>query len=82
MPGEAATPLEIHLESSDLVFRGFTGEELEPATLKGELIINLSEATSLKELQCVISSFDHCLGVAELICRIICRRCRLIFTGT
>jgi len=44
-------PLEIQLESSELVFRGFTGEELEPAVLKGEVVLNLAEPTNLKEIQ-------------------------------
>jgi len=43
-------PLEIQLESNDLVLRGFTGDEFEPATLNGELILNLSHATDLKEV--------------------------------
>jgi len=43
-------PLEIHLESNDLVLRGFTGDEFEPATLNGELILNLAHATDLKEV--------------------------------
>jgi hypothetical protein len=45
-------PLEIQLESAgDLVLRGFSGEELEPAVLKGELFVNLSEPTTLKDVQ-------------------------------
>ncbi|KAL8292022.1 hypothetical protein RQP46_001488 [Phenoliferia psychrophenolica] len=51
MPNSGLEPLEIELESSDLVLRGFTGEELEPAVLNGELILNLAEATNLKEIQ-------------------------------
>lgn len=47
-------PLEIQLESNDLVLRGFTGDEFEPATLNGELILNLSHATDLKEVSCVL----------------------------
>lgn len=46
-------PLEIKLAASDLVFRGFTGEEFEPAVLKGEVILNLGESSSFKELSCV-----------------------------
>lgn len=53
MPNGGIEPLEIQLESSDLVLRGFTGEELEPAVLNGELIVNLAEPTNLKEIQCV-----------------------------
>lgn len=45
-------PLEIVLANGgDLVLRGFTGDELEPAVLVGEVILNLSESTNLKELQ-------------------------------
>ena len=44
-------PLELNLESSELVFRGFTGEELDPAVLKGEVVLNLAEPTNLKEIQ-------------------------------
>lgn len=45
-------PLEIQLDSAgDLVLRGFSGEELEPAVLKGELFVNLTEATTLKDVQ-------------------------------
>ncbi|KAK4703989.1 arrestin-related trafficking adapter 4/5/7, partial [Phenoliferia sp. Uapishka_3] len=51
MPHSHLEPLEIQLESSDLVLRGFTGEELEPAVLNGELILNLTEPTNLKEIQ-------------------------------
>ncbi|GAA5912670.1 hypothetical protein JCM8208_007723 [Rhodotorula glutinis] len=48
-------PLEIHLESNDLVLRGFTGDEFEPAVLNGELILNLSHATDLKEVSLVFT---------------------------
>lgn len=51
MPHTPVEPLEIHLESNELVFRGFTGEELDPAILKGEVILNLTEPTNLKEIQ-------------------------------
>lgn len=53
MPHTQSTqePLEIQLESSELVFRGFNGEELDPAVLKGELVLNLSEPTNFKEIQ-------------------------------
>ena len=47
--------LELELESSELVFRGYTGEELQPAVLKGDLILNLSEATNLKEIQLIFT---------------------------
>ena len=51
-PNAGIEPLEIHLASSgDLVLRGLTGEELEPAVLVGELIVNLVEPTNLKEIQ-------------------------------
>ncbi|SGY13409.1 BQ5605_C010g05854 [Microbotryum silenes-dioicae] len=43
-------PLEIHLESSELVLRGLTGEDLEPAVLNGELVLNLHDTTTLKEI--------------------------------
>ena len=55
MPNGGLEPLEIELESSDLVLRGFTGEELEPAVLNGELILNLAEPTNFKEIQCVVA---------------------------
>jgi hypothetical protein len=53
-------PLEIHLESTDLVLRGFTGEELDPAVLNGELVVNLLEATNLREISYVV---PPCQGV-------------------
>jgi hypothetical protein len=43
-------PLEIALESSDLVLRGFTGDEFDPAVLNGEVILNLTHPTDLKEV--------------------------------
>ncbi|GAA6051086.1 hypothetical protein JCM3770_004705 [Rhodotorula araucariae] len=48
-------PLEIHLESNDLVLRGFTGDDFEPATLNGELILNLAHATDLREVALVFT---------------------------
>ncbi|GAA6007627.1 uncharacterized protein JCM10292_002831 [Rhodotorula paludigena] len=56
-------PLEIHLESNDLVLRGFTGDEYEPATLNGELVLNLVHATDLKEVALVFT------GVAKVTWR-------------
>lgn len=50
MPHAGSEPLEIHLESNDLVLRGFTGDEFEPAVLNGELILNLVHPTDLKEV--------------------------------
>lgn len=47
-------PLEIKLESSDLVLRGYTGDEYEPALLKGELVVNLTEDTNFREILCVL----------------------------
>jgi hypothetical protein len=55
MPNAGFEPLEIHLESGELVLRGITGEELEPAVLNGELILNLAESTNLKEIQLVFT---------------------------
>jgi len=43
-------PLEIALESSDLVLRGFTGDEFDPAVLNGEVILNLTHSTDLREV--------------------------------
>lgn len=43
-------PLEIHLESPDIVLRGFTGDEFEPAVLNGQLVLNLAHPTDLKEV--------------------------------
>lgn len=43
-------PLEIHLESPDIVLRGFTGDEFEPATLNGQVVLNLVQPTDLKEV--------------------------------
>lgn len=54
-PNAHAEPLEIHLESDALVLRGFTGDEFEPAVLKGELILNLDSPTQLKELQLIFT---------------------------
>ncbi|GAA6005515.1 hypothetical protein JCM11491_003669 [Sporobolomyces phaffii] len=48
-------PLEIALESSDLVLRGFTGDEFEPAVLNGEVILNLTHPTDLKEVSLVFT---------------------------
>lgn len=45
-----SNPLEIQLVSSDLVFRGFTGEELAGAMLCGEVVVNCPEPTAIKEL--------------------------------
>jgi arrestin-related trafficking adapter 4/5/7 len=55
MGDSSSSHLDIQLESSELVLRGFTGEELEPAVLKGELVLNLSEATNLKEIQLIFT---------------------------
>ena len=49
-------PLEIALESSDLVLRGFTGDEFDPAVLNGEVILNLTHPTDLREVSSVTSS--------------------------
>jgi hypothetical protein len=70
-------PLEIQLESAgDLVLRGFSGEELEPAVLKGELFVNLSEPTTLKDVQWVPQP------VLRVLRRVlIYLRSRLVFTG-
>lgn len=45
--------IEIILESGEegLVLRGLTGEESEPAVLNGEVVLNLSEATNIKEIE-------------------------------
>lgn len=53
MPSSGHEPLEITLESGDngLVLRGLTGEESDPAVLNGELVLDLAEATNLKEIQ-------------------------------
>lgn len=53
--GHGSAHLDIQLESSDLVLRGFTGEELDPAVLKGDLVLNLTEATNLKEIQLIFT---------------------------
>ncbi|KAM0749136.1 hypothetical protein T439DRAFT_358253 [Meredithblackwellia eburnea MCA 4105] len=50
MPHSGVEPLEINLQSSDLVLRGLTGEEAEPALLNGELILNLFEPTQVKDI--------------------------------
>ncbi|BGP32942.1 hypothetical protein JCM10296v2_004728 [Rhodotorula toruloides] len=55
MPHAGSEPLEIHLESNDLVLRGFTGDEFEPAVLNGELILNLVHPTDLKEVSLVFT---------------------------
>lgn len=45
--------LEILLASGEdgLVLRGLTGEESESAVLNGEVVLNLSEATNLREIE-------------------------------
>ncbi|GAA5831217.1 hypothetical protein JCM5353_007384 [Sporobolomyces roseus] len=48
-------PLEIALESSDLVLRGFTGDEFDPAVLNGEVILNLTHSTDLREVSLVFT---------------------------
>ncbi|GAA5972647.1 hypothetical protein JCM8115_006459 [Rhodotorula mucilaginosa] len=48
-------PLEIHLESPDIVLRGFTGDEFEPATLNGQVVLNLVQPTDLKEVSLVFT---------------------------
>ncbi|GAA5948720.1 hypothetical protein JCM3765_004984 [Sporobolomyces pararoseus] len=48
-------PLEIALESSDLVLRGFTGDEFDPAVLNGEVILNLTHPTDLREVSLVFT---------------------------
>ncbi|GAA5992336.1 hypothetical protein JCM10908_000433 [Rhodotorula pacifica] len=53
-------PLEIHLESPDIVLRGFTGDEFEPATLNGQVVLNLAQPTDLKEVSLVFT------GVARI----------------
>lgn len=53
--GHHSNHLDIQLESSDLVLRGFTGEEFEPAIMKGELVLNLNESTNLKEIQLIFT---------------------------
>ncbi|BGO92265.1 hypothetical protein NBRC10512_001189 [Rhodotorula toruloides] len=63
MPHAGSEPLEIHLESNDLVLRGFTGDEFEPAVLNGELILNLVHPTDLKEVSLVFT------GVAKVAWR-------------
>ena len=48
-------PLEIRLtEGSSIVLRGLTGEEAEPAVLKGEVVLNLEKEIILREISCVI----------------------------
>src|SRR5690349_15637711 len=47
--------------------RALAGEELEPAVLKGELVLNLAEATSLKEIQCVTRGLSLFLSVLTCV---------------
>ncbi|KAK4054144.1 hypothetical protein OIV83_001169 [Microbotryomycetes sp. JL201] len=47
--------LDIDLESADLVLRGLTGEELDPAVLRGQVVLSLTENTTLKEVQLAFS---------------------------
>lgn len=48
-------PLEIRLtEGSALVLRGLTGEEAEPAVLKGEVVLNLEKETIIREISYAI----------------------------
>ncbi|KAM0789574.1 hypothetical protein ACM66B_000383 [Microbotryomycetes sp. NB124-2] len=47
--------LDIDLESADLVLRGLTGEELDPAVLRGQVVLSLTENTTLKEVQLMFS---------------------------
>jgi hypothetical protein len=49
--GPISEPVEIHLESNDIVLRGLTGEATESAILIGEVVVNLFEQTTLKEIQ-------------------------------
>ncbi|GAA6064597.1 hypothetical protein JCM10212_000508 [Sporobolomyces blumeae] len=55
MPHHGPDPLEIALESSDLVLRGFTGDEFDPAVLNGEVVLNLTHATDLREVSLVFT---------------------------
>lgn len=48
-------PLEIRLtEGSAIVLRGLSGEEWDPAVLKGEVVLNLEKESILREISCVI----------------------------
>jgi hypothetical protein len=42
-------PLEIHLDSDLVVLRG-AGGDVNPALLTGQVILNLTESTNIKEL--------------------------------
>ncbi|GAA6021801.1 hypothetical protein JCM10207_002066 [Rhodosporidiobolus poonsookiae] len=58
-------PLEIQLESNELVFRGFTGDEASwtPAVCNGSVVLNLAHSTDLKEVSLVFT------GVAKVTWR-------------
>ncbi|BGP17069.1 hypothetical protein JCM10213_000293 [Rhodosporidiobolus nylandii] len=63
--GHHVEPLEIQLESNELVFRGFTGDEASwtPAVCNGSVILNLAHPTDLKEVSLIFT------GVAKVTWR-------------
>jgi hypothetical protein len=42
-------PLEIHLDSDLIILRG-AGGDVNPALMSGQVILNLTESTNIKEL--------------------------------
>lgn len=48
-------PVEILVESQEIVLRALGAEEPEPAVLSGELVLNLADATNIKDVELVFS---------------------------
>ncbi|KAH8928638.1 hypothetical protein BT69DRAFT_1329402 [Atractiella rhizophila] len=53
MPDGGDSHFQINLDSEQIVFRGIQGQDFEPATMSGELVLNLDERASFKEVSMV-----------------------------